>query len=169
MKEIMKKLMGSATLTRATYILVSLLIIIFTFWAGMEVGGRRGEFSRRWDDNYPSTFMGSHSPFSMMRGKNERDEVRISHGAFGQVVSINSTDLVIKSNNEPEKSIQISTSTEIRNFHDTAKISDIKVGDTIVVIGTPDSKGTIDASLIRIVPTMMQNYKNTSATSTMMR
>jgi len=131
-----------------------LIVILIIFWSGMVVGAHRGEYAGRWNMHYAENFSGMGSPFIPPAGggMKGRDDMRNSHGAFGEIVAIKLPNIVIKGPAEAEKTIIISNTTMIRNFHDVATSSDLKVGTTVVVIGNPDSSGDIQATLIRMVP-----------------
>lgn len=117
--------------------LASIFIVLIIFWAGMRVGYKQAHFREQWGANY----------------------IRNSHGAFGQIISIDLPALVIKGRSEAEKTVLVGTSTAVMSFRDKASVSDLKVGDAVVVIGTPDGQGRITASLIRIAPRMNDTSK----------
>ena len=51
-----------------------------------------------------------------------------------------------------EKTVVVTELTEIREFRDTIQVSELTVGDFIVVLGTPNEEGQVEAKLIRTVP-----------------
>ena len=150
----MKDFFQSSLLSRMIVVLGILLVALLIFWAGTAVGERRSEFAGRWDDNYTGTFGGPGSPFAP--GMN-RDNTVAANGAFGTVVGVNSQLIAVKGPNEAEKIVVIGPDTVIRQFHSLATTSDIKVGQTMIAIGDPDSQGRISATFIRIVPPPAQN------------
>jgi hypothetical protein len=74
------------------------------------------------------------------------------NGVFGSILKITNPDIVIKGPDEMEKIITTGKDTSIKNKMDTIKLSDLKVNDKIVVIGSPNDAGKIDAKLIRVLP-----------------
>jgi hypothetical protein len=51
-----------------------------------------------------------------------------------------------------EKTITISTSTDIRKFKDSVKAEYLKIDDFVTVLGNPNDKAEVEAKLIRIMP-----------------
>ena len=51
-----------------------------------------------------------------------------------------------------EKVILMNEKTEIRKIRDNVKQDELKLDDHVVVIGTPNSSGQIEARLIRFLP-----------------
>ena len=146
----LKDLMQSHTYSRLIALLAILVAALVVFWAGTVVGYRQAAFSHQWDDNYAMQFGGPRSPFGMM---SDGDDSTLSpHGAFGTVVGFNFPTMIVKGPSEAEKKITLNDSTVVRRFRSFATTTDIKPGETVVVIGEPDSQGGITASLIRIVP-----------------
>lgn len=74
------------------------------------------------------------------------------HGAGGRVISINLPSFVLADRDRIEKNILIASSTLIQRFHQSASSSDIKVGDFVIVLGTPNTDGEILAKFIRLLP-----------------
>jgi hypothetical protein len=147
----MKEFIKTQSYKKLITVIAIILGTLIVFSAGMRVGFRQASYSYQWNDSYARQFGGLRSPFMMMRG-GDRDDPRVSHGAAGTVVAIRLPSVVIKGPSESEKIILISTSTTIRQFHDLAASTTIRVGDTLVVLGAPDPQGQIHASLIRIMP-----------------
>ena len=79
----------------------------------------------------------------------DRDFIE-GHGAFGEIIKINDSDLVIKGKDDVEKIILITKDTVIKKGKKTIKKEDLKVGNAITVIGNPDNQGRIEAELIRV-------------------
>lgn len=128
---------------------VEIIIILLTFRAGMFVGYRRADFTGRWGDNYQMNFGGPQRGFMGMW--DDRDLID-SNGTFGDIISINDTEITVKGRDNVEKIITVSNDTVIKEFRDDIKITDLKVGDNIVSIGEPDESGKISAKLIRLMP-----------------
>jgi hypothetical protein len=131
--------------------LAGFVLVVLIFGVGTFVGGMKARFSYRWAENYHRNFGGPRNGFmGDWRNFPPAPENFIeSHGTFGEIIKINSSDLVIKGQNDMEKVVIITKDTVIKNGKETIKKEDLKVGDYIVVIGSPDDKGQIQAKLIR--------------------
>lgn len=127
----------------------ALILILSGFKAGEFVGFRKARFSYRWAENYNRNFAGPRGGFMHQSfGKEYVD----AHGTVGQIIKIDGNTLVIKGQNDVEKTILISDKTVINRLRDNIKVADLKVDDLVVVIGSPDDSGQIEAKLIRIMP-----------------
>ena len=137
------------TLAKIIGVIILLAVILFSFAFGIWVGQERARFSFRWAENYHRNFGGPmHGFFSNFP---DRDFIN-GHGVFGQVIKTDTVSLVMKDKDNAEKVITVTSATSIVKGFAKATFSDIKTGDTIVVIGQPDSQGNIQAELIRILP-----------------
>jgi hypothetical protein len=90
-------------------------------------------------------------PGDQFMGMNRGDFAN-SHGATGKIISIKLPAIVVADIDGTEKTITISTSTDIRKFRDTIKATDLKINDFITAIGDPDDNAEVEAKLIRIMP-----------------
>ena len=143
----MKEFLESATFNRLIKTLGILLIALFIFWAGTVVGYKKASFSYHWSDNYARNFGGPGSPFI------DSDDSPVNpNGAFGTVVAIKLPTIVIKGPKEAEKIVDMNPDVFVRRLHDNASSTDLHIGDTVVVIGSPDEFGHVHASFIRILP-----------------
>ena len=145
----------SQSVSRLIAILGVLLVALLIFWAGTAVGSREARFSRDWENNYLGQFGGPGSPFVPQGGRD--DSFMSAHGAFGDIVGVRLPEIVVKGAAESEKTVIVGGATVIRRSHALATTTDLAPGETVIVIGEPDSKGDIQASLIRIVPTAPMN------------
>ncbi len=144
--------------------IVTLALIIFS--AGVFVGYQRADNSYRWGENYYRNFLGDKRPPPAMMDKNEFFN---SHGLFGTIIQLDSTNiidnpnkngsnaevgfprsLVVKDRENMERIVVLSSETVIRRNRDSLTWTDLKLNDQIIVIGTPDSTGKIEAKLIRL-------------------
>lgn len=129
------------------------ILLLLTFRAGMIVGYHKAMFSYRWGENYHRNFGGPRFGFFSNSG---RDFIE-SHGTFGQVIKIDSTTLVVKGRDDVEKIIVITKDTAIRRGIDNIMPIDLRVDDPVVIIGTPNNDGQIEARLIRVMPAWAVN------------
>ena len=159
----MKELLTSKKYARLVRILGYLLVALIIFLSGIFVGYHKAEFSGQFSNRYYNTF-GKHpnSPFTMM-GATDTDDLVSGHGATGKVISVNFPTIIVSDSNGVEKSILIDNSTVIRSARESVASTSVSVNDFIVVIGTPNQNGQIDARLIRIMPNMMSSRTSTSS------
>lgn len=80
----------------------------------------------------------------------------------GQVLSIDSNGLTVKLSDGSSKIIVVSPSTQF-NKSETATASDIKTGDTIMIVGTQNSDGSVTASDVQINPLTVNRPTPTAA------
>ena len=124
-------------------IVIAALLI---FQAGVSVGYRKASFSYRWGENYHRNFGGPRGGF--LRGKFTNDFVN-PHGVFGQIIRTDPPIITIQGR-DAEKTIIVNGKTVIRKFRDALKSADLKVNDSVVVVGDPNEEGQIEAKLIRV-------------------
>ncbi len=141
----------SLTVALAAVLLVALLILVFSI--GIVVGQMRANFSFRWAENYHRNFAGPSRGFF---GNFPAADFMNSHGIFGPIISINGATVIVKGEDNVEQTISISSTTTIVGTAGTLKSSDLKVGDMIVIIGSPNQQGQIDAKFIRLLPANSQ-------------
>ena len=125
-------------------------VVILIFGAGVFVGGAKARFSYKWAESYHRNFAGPREGF--MGNLQERipmpGDFVGSHGTFGQIIKINDSDFVIQG--KVEKVVLIGNDTVIENGMERVSKDKLAVGDSVVVIGSPNNQGEIEAKLIRI-------------------
>ena len=130
------------------------IVIILIFSAGIFIGGAKARFSYRWAENYHQNFAGPGGGFvgdwRKMPPMPMPDNFIDSRGAFGNIIKIDTSNFVIKERGDVEKVIVINDNTVIKNAGNTVKIDELKVGDSVVVIGSPNDQGQINAEFIRV-------------------
>jgi len=145
--------------TKLKYVIAGVgvvIVLLLTFQAGVMFGYHRANFGYRWSQNYGDNFfprptMGS----GMMGGFNNRAELK-GHGAFGEIVKVDDSSMVVKGRYEAEKTVTLDKNTVIESDGGEIKVSDLKVGETVFVIGTPNEAGQITAKVVR----MLSNINN---------
>jgi hypothetical protein len=131
---------------------------LLVFKLGVFVGYGKANFSYRWGESYHRNFAGPRGGFmdGMMRGNsllNPRENNFVSaHGTFGKILQIDNNELIISTGDNAEKTIVVDAKTTVRRGMQAVATSDIKVGENVVVIGSPVDGGKITAQLIRIFP-----------------
>lgn len=134
--------------------IAGLVIIVLVFAVGIFIGGAKARFSYRWAENYQQNFAGPRQGFlgdwrGMPSMPMPGDFIE-SRGAFGEIIKINDADFVMKGRDNVEKVILIDQDTVIEQAGNTLKKEDLKVGDSVVVIGSPNEQGQILAEFIRV-------------------
>jgi ABC-type branched-subunit amino acid transport system ATPase component len=97
-----------------------------------------------------------------MMDVNSRDFISGS-GVVGSIIkidpSVNSEQATLTIQDErdnTEKTVLIAKDTIIRQFQNAIELADLKVTDHVVVVGSPNSSGQIEAKLVRVVPETME-------------
>jgi len=128
---------------------------VLIFGAGVFVGGTKAKFSYRWAESYHKNFGGPKEGFFGDWKEMPRGEFMEGHGSFGEIIELNTStssgrgSFVIKGRGDMEKIILTVPETIIKNGRDTVE-DGLKVGDKVVIIGSPNNEGQIEAKLIRI-------------------
>ena len=139
--------------TRAWWIagmLVAIIIFLIAFGLGVSVGYQKAIFSSEWGRNYERNFSGMPLPGAMpgaMGGVPQN-----MHGAAGTVIDVSSAGMSVKDDDNDEQSIIVASGTVIKKMDATISLSTITVGDRVVVIGTPNSNGQVEAHFVRVFP-----------------
>jgi len=126
--------------------LAGLAIIVLIFGAGVFVGGLKAKFSCHWAENYHKNFAGPKNGFmeDWRKIPPMPGDLIESHGAFGEIIEMQENSFVMKGRENIEKVVLIKPDTIIN------KKGELAVGDQVVVIGSPNDNGQIEAKLIRI-------------------
>lgn len=88
-----------------------------------------------------------------MGGFNNRGYLR-SHGAIGEILKIDGSTITVQGRDEAEKIVLLDDKTKFEKDDQDVKASDLKVGDSVFVIGGPNDAGQVRAKVLRIVPTI---------------
>jgi len=139
-----------------------LIILVFVFALGVFVGTKRADFSFQWADQYHRNFGG---PQGGLFGDMMGEDFTNSNGVFGPIIKIDGKTLTVNGTDNVEKVILVDNKTIIRFQRKNEKLSDLKVGDSIIVTGEPNDKGQIEALLIRVIPAPPKSSSKTSAAS----
>lgn len=158
----LNKFLQSKTLKIFLRIVFSLIVLLLVFNAGLMVGYRKAGFSYRWSENYHRNFGGPRNGFfDKLTGQ---DFIQ-AHGTFGQIIKIDGSTLIVKGRDGVEKIVLLSDNTVIKRFHETIKLTDLKLDDFVVIISNPNNAGQTEAKFIRLMP-MPFEVLNSSTTST---
>jgi hypothetical protein len=135
--------------------LLSIVVLVLVFGLGVFVGEKKAKFSYLWAENYHRMFAGPKAGFLgnlRMPPFPPFEEFIEGHGTFGEIIKIEGNNLVVKGRGNVEKVIVVTEKTVIKSGREDIKFSDLKIGDMIVIIGSPNDKGQIEAKLIRVFP-----------------
>jgi len=132
--------------------LASFVIVILIFNAGMFVGGMKARFSYKWAESYHENFAGPRGGFlgDWRKSLPFPGDFIEGHGTFGEIIKINDTEFVVRGQDNVEKLIIIKEDTIIEKGRTIIKKEELEVGNQIVVIGSPNEQGQIEAKLIRV-------------------
>jgi hypothetical protein len=132
--------------------LVVFIVLALVFKIGMFVGEKKAQFSFRWAENYHRMFAGPKAGFLGNLRMPPFSEFIEGHGTVGEIIKIEGNNLIVKGRGDVEKLILVNEKTIIKSGFKNIKVSDLKIGDIIVIIGSPNDKGQIEAKLIRVFP-----------------
>lgn len=132
--------------------LACFIIIVLIFSLGMFIGGMKAQFSYRWAESYHKNFAGPGGGFleGWRKPLFPPGDFIEAHGAFGEIIEVKNTEFVIKGRGDVEKVILITDKTIIQEGREKVKKEDLKAGNWVVVIGSPNEEGKIEAKMIRI-------------------
>jgi len=129
--------------------LAGFVILVLVFGAGVKVGTLKAQYSYRWADNYHKNFAGPRGGFFDDWRRFPAGDFLSGHGAFGEIIEMKDNGFVIKDRENAEKVIVTNENTTITKGRE--KIKDgLKVGDRVVIIGSPNEEGQIEAKFIRV-------------------
>lgn len=141
---------------KTTVVCIAGIAVLFAvFSVGVFVGARRAEFSYRWAEAYHRNFAGPQEGFL---GEAKGKEFVSSNGAFGIIAGINDSQapdfkaITMEDRGGAEKIILAGPKTAINFQRKNLTISDLKIGDSIIVVGQPNQDGQVEAGIIRIMP-----------------
>ncbi len=152
-------------------VLMGLIVAVLTlvvFQVGMFVGFRKASFAYKYGDNYYQMFegRGTEKGRGPEVGGMLRDDFRGGHGVVGKIIKVSLPTIVVEGSDNLEKVVLIDNNTVIKQFRNQATSSDLKIGDMVVIVGTPDDKGQIDAKMIRLMPGVPAGFSGGQKSST---
>ena len=144
----LKKVGQSKKLIGIIYGIGIVVIAMLIFGAGVSVGFHQAQFAHTYGDNYSRIFGDERGGImSDMHGGFTN-----AHGTVGKVVKIDLPTIVVAGGDGVEKSIIVDDDTIVKLFHNDIKITDLKIGDSVVIVGIPDDQGQIKATFMRVMP-----------------
>lgn len=148
-KTIMKSVSDSKKVKSMIIVIACFAVAALIFQAGEIVGFKKASFGKHWGENYEKNF-GMVKYNRMMGGMPDR--LPNAHGAIGRVVKIELPNIIVTDKGGVEKVVVLDDDVLIKKGQDSVLTKDIAVNDFVVVIGSPNEKGQINARLIRIMP-----------------
>lgn len=138
------------------HIIGTVVVALVIFQAGIFVGYHKAAYSFGWGDRYYKTFgeRGGHERVhpGMMDFGRMGGGLSNSHGTVGKIISIALPTIIVEDQDRIEKTVLLTNDTMLRSFRDEIRAADLKVGDSVVIIGAPNEQAQIEARLIRIMP-----------------
>jgi hypothetical protein len=147
MYENIKKFFESKLLLRILCGIGILIIALIIFYAGVTVGIYKASFGRAWAENYERNF--GFGPDHPLSGINNFPN---ANGAIGKIIKIELPTIIVQDKDNTEKVILTTDDTQIQKMKENIATSDLKISDFVVVIGTPNAQGQIEAKFIRVMP-----------------
>lgn len=133
-------------------VLFVLGIILFIFQAGVFVGYKKALFSGRLGDNYYRGLEGGEENGNMNFLDFNAGNLPSANGASGSILKISLPNILIADKDGVEKTILVTDDTIFREFRNDISATDLKIGDLVVVVGSPNDNGEIQANLVRVLP-----------------
>jgi len=143
----LKKVLESKVAVKILYGIGIVIVAMLIFSAGITVGFHKASFGRAWGENYERNF--GMMPNRPIFGQ---DNFPNANGAVGKIIKIELPNIIVQDKDNTEKVVTIKTDTNIQKERDNIKTTDLKIDDFIVVIGTPNEQGQIEAKFIRVMP-----------------
>ena len=170
MDEKLKKVFESKILVRILYGVGIFIVIMLIFSAGINVGFRKASFGKSWGENYNENFgMGRRGTPPSNIGQNWMNGMMgyfpNAHGAIGKIMKLELPSIIMTDKDNIEKSILTKNDTKVEKVREKIKITDLKVDDFIVVIGSPNTQGQIEAKLIRLMPSPPPGFSPAATSS----
>ncbi|OGI47226.1 hypothetical protein A2121_00525 [Candidatus Nomurabacteria bacterium GWB1_40_6] len=148
-KEKIGKMFESKIFVGILYGIGIVIILLLVLSAGISIGFHKASFGRAWGDNYERNFgMRPERPMLMLGKENFPN----AHGAIGKIIKIELPTIIVQDKDNTEKVILTANDTQIQRMQENITANDLKINDFIVVIGSPNEQGQIEAKLIRLVP-----------------
>lgn len=159
----MSDFLHSKTVRTIVLSIGGLFILVFVFAVGLLVGFEKAEYSFSWAKEYHNIFAGPKMGF--LTNVADPGQFLDARGSLGEIIKINDDGIIIKDKYGVEKNILVDSSTSIMFQKKNKKLSDLQIGDRIIIIGCPDNSGNFKAEFIRIMPGNNKNQIKTDPTT----
>lgn len=128
-----------------------MVVALIIFQAGQVTGYRKARFAGNFGSNFERNFVGPKGG-NMMVGGGFGMMTPSGHGAVGEILSISLPQIIVLGEDNLEKVVIVAEYTDVHQFRENLSVSDLKIGDRVVILGNPNENGQIEAKLIRIMP-----------------
>ncbi len=161
-KEKIKKFLKSKVFKIIIYILGVLVVASFIFQAGMMAGFKKAMFKRDWGDHYMMNFGIPEMGPRIKAGRFDNfGDLPNAHGAIGKIIKIELPSIVVLDDKDKtEKIIILDERTQIKKIGEDINANVLKIDESVVVIGMPNSMGQIEARLLRVIPAPFEGFIN---------
>lgn len=149
--EDIKKILESKISNKLLYTIGIALVAMLIFSAGVSVGFHKASFGRAWGENYERNF-GFRSDRPMFGNMFTTNNFPNSHGTVGKILKIELPTMIVQDKDNTEKVVLIKDDTQIQKMMSLVKVNNLSIDDYVIVIGSPNELGQIEAKLIRIIP-----------------
>ena len=154
-----EEIFQSKILKVAAVALLCFIILGFVFGLGIYVGTKKADFSFKWADQYHRNFGGPQGGF-FGEFTGTGDDFTNTNGVFGQIIKVDTGSITVKDKDNIEKIILVNNETSIGIQRKKIKLSDLKIGVYVIILGSPNSNGKIDGELIRVLPPAPSGFNN---------
>lgn len=125
--------------------------VLLVLKAGIFIGYQKASYSYRWGEYYHKNFGGPPQGFFPGLDRNLMDQEYIgAHGTFGSVMNVEGNTIIVKGQDNIERSVLISNGTTVLEGREPIAASDLEIGDRMTVIGASNGQGQITAEFIRV-------------------
>jgi hypothetical protein len=125
-------------------------VFLIAFGLGVSVGYEKAIFSSDWGRSYERNFSGM-PPSGTSPGMAGGMPLS-THGAAGTVIDVSNSGMSVRDNDNDEQSIIVASDTVIKKMNEVVSLGGVTVGDRVVVIGSPNANGQVEAHFIRVFP-----------------
>jgi len=153
--ERLKKVFESKILIGILFGVGFVVVLGLVFCGGVSVGFRKASFGRNWGDNYYKNFgIGGrdNGPMGEIGKNGPMNFFPNAHGVNGKIIKIELPTIIVADKDNIEKIVLIKEDTKIQIMRDLIKNTDLKIDDIVVIVGSPNNLGQIEAKFIRIMP-----------------
>ena len=163
----LKKIVESKSFKNTLLIIGGVVIVLLIFQAGVFVGYHKAAFSYRAGERFYRAYDDQTRNFM---GTPRIDNYSNPHGTVGKIVEIDLPSIVIEDGSNIEKVVNLDDDTVIKGFRGSSKADVLKIGDLVLILGSPIDDREIQAKLIRLLPTpKFQLNANGYATSSIIK
>lgn len=135
---------------KTTQIIIVVVLVAVSFFGGMKYGSSKTVAPTFGMDARTGNFTG---------GQGGTRGARMGNGAtFGEILSQDANGITVKSQDGSSKIILISNSTVISK-QASGSLSDLVIGKSVSVMGTPNTDGSITAESVQLRPASTTQFR----------